>query len=776
MTQRARLGVLLLVLPACLAQAQEHVRPQSDIRTRRILVRVPPLDLHGRAWDRMPARVRIDEPVDPASIRIIRVDGATGQTSTGAVPFRFDTTSAPLFMSHYWPDDGRHGGTLVWQHEQHGTEATTYAVTFDAWHLGAGVAPRAWIGDGDIEYVRRGAFPQVLMIRPFGFDWDGDGKTDVLVGDELGYVTLYRNIGTKAQPEFGLGEPLMADGKPVKVEWCAAPVVVDWNGDGLPDLLVSQEPQGVVRYYQNIGTREHPSLTDRGLVQADGTVLKPPYLPVPEMPPGIFGDKYGGIPEAVDWDGDGRLSLLMGTYITGEVYLYRNVGRNSDGTPKLHFEGALQADGKDLDVIWNSTPSAADLNGDGKLELVSGSFGMSPTGGGRPDLSRLHYYVRSGTALHEVPFPFDEPESAAMAKLAAAGGAPLSTALADVNGDGLVDLLVGTGSGTVAYFQNVGSRTEPRFHFVGALQGSWVPNRWNFDSIVDFHGTGQPTLLEGGYGTHVEIAYGRPSFRQRVEIKTVSGKSIGRAAVHGDEFGNAQMYDFDGDGKPDLVFGTVDGRVLLYRNVGTRREPRFADAETMTMASGEPLVAGFGAATKVTDFTVLQGNRAIPAAADFNGDGKTDLIVGNAMGEVLYFENVGDNTHPRFAPAKKLLSLPGRVFLTTTDWDGDGLPDLVVASSGGKAGEQVLILRHVADRSRAAFLPPQKVLAQSAIPYPVPAAIDWDHDGDKDLLIASSYGFVYLFDGSFVEHGYAEGEIVRSEQSAQQRPKGKQTR
>ncbi|MGB7188698.1 MAG: hypothetical protein WBD10_01050, partial [Acidobacteriaceae bacterium] len=44
-----------------------------------------------------------------------------------------------------------------------------------------------------------------------------------------------------------------------------------------------------------------------------------------------------------------------------------------------------------------------------------------------------------------------------------------------------------------------------------------------------------------------------------------------------------------------------------------------------------------------------------------------------------------------------------------------------------------------------------------------PAAVDWDRDGDKDLLVASSYGFVYLFDGSFISHGYAEAQVVRSE-------------
>ena len=81
---------------------------------------------------------------------------------------------------------------------------------------------------------------------------------------------------------------------------------------------------------------------------------------------------------------------------------------------------------------------------------------------------------------------------------------------------------------------------------MGTWDGDWVALRWNFDSIVNFYGDGKPALLEGGYGAVAELSTGA-SFGVQIELKSVSGKSIGKAVAHGDEFGNAQMYEFDGD-------------------------------------------------------------------------------------------------------------------------------------------------------------------------------------------------------------------------------------
>jgi hypothetical protein len=140
----------------------------------------------------------------------------------------------------------------------------------------------------------------------FAADWDGNGTMDLLVGNVLGEIYFIPNEGRQQKFRFGAPIRLQAEGKSIQVDGDAAAIAADWDSDGLLDLLVGSA-EGRVVWYRNVGRPGQPQL------QAARTLIGP-------SPIGWSDDSQRGPGEwglrtkicAVDWDGDGRLDLLVG--------------------------------------------------------------------------------------------------------------------------------------------------------------------------------------------------------------------------------------------------------------------------------------------------------------------------------------------------------------------------------------------------------------------------------------------------------------------------------
>jgi len=166
------------------------------------------------------------------------------------------------------------------------------------------------------------------LATPVGFDWDGDGDTDIICGNTAGYIGFIENLSGKGveQPKWAAPVRLEAAGKvirpmaggngsiqgPCEAKWgYTTQTVADWDGDGLPDLLLNSI-LGKVMWYQNIGTRQKPLLAAAQSVEVEWNGLQPVLAYGWLRPEGkALLTQWRTTPVAVDWNKDGLTDLIM---------------------------------------------------------------------------------------------------------------------------------------------------------------------------------------------------------------------------------------------------------------------------------------------------------------------------------------------------------------------------------------------------------------------------------------------------------------------------------
>lgn len=521
--------------------------------------------------------------------------------------------------------------------------------------------------------------------------------------------------------------------------------------------------------------------------------------------PGLTVDLGVGLwawPLPMDFDGDGRLDLVVncpdkpsnGTYFfeatadsaktampVFKAGVRLSLGLQNvtvsyvEGQPKVLSPGAIYPDflqaglshGQKLPLSANVHPNkvranmwkVVDFNGDGLNDLAIGVGDWTDYGWdngydaqGRWTRGPLRGFVyialNQGTnaqPVYATPFKLMTGERALETF-----GWP-SPNFADFDGDGDLDVLCGEFLDGFTYYENIGTRPQPRYAAGRRLtlppgaEALALPSAWKATrEAASLPGSPRPLTMDLEMITPVAI-------------------------------------DWNKDGHLDLVVGDEDGRVAFVENTGkftTDHTPLFLPPRYFQQEAAE---LKFGAL-------------ATPFGFDWDGDGDMDILSGSTAGTIGWFENLSGAgvAKPKFAAPKHLTvnDQPLRIMagengsiqgpaeakwgyttFTVADWDGDGRPDLVVNSILG----DVVWYRNIGSRQAPALAPAQPIEVEWTSPQPAlawgwrkpagkalltqwrttPVAVDWNHDGLIDLVMLDHEGYL-----AFFERAQRDGKLV----------------
>ena len=594
----------------------------------------------------------------------------------------------------------------------------------------------------------------------------------------------------------------------------AWPLPVDYDHDGDMDLVVAcpDKPYNGTYFFENPDGSSFPifrpgARISRGVsnvrishVEGEARVLgdrvefhnfhragldqsRPLSVPTTiHVPVGPHGNKVRANQwHQVDYDNDGRLDLLVGVGdwshygwddafdrtgkwthgpLHGFVYLLRNQSTNDH--PEYEPAKKLLAAGNAIDVYGWPSPNLADFDGDGDLDLVCGEF-----------LDKFSYFENQGTR--------EQPRFAGPRRLQHAGR-PITMDLQmiipsaiDWDQDGDVDLVVGDEDGRVALVENRGHVVDgvpdfspPRYFQQEAqlLKFGALATPYGFD----WDGDGDDDLLCGntaGYiGWFENLGIGENGLPRwaKSELLKAGGQIIRiQAGPNGSIQGPCEAKwgyttltagDWDHDGLPDLVVNSIWGKVLWYRNIGTRTKPTLAAAQSVTVDwPSSPPKPAWTWWEPEGDELVTQW-RTTPVIVDMNSDGLHDLVMLDHEGYLCLFERIRKNGELVLSPGQRAFvdqegnairlnsrnaGGSGRRKLAVVDWDGDGVLDVLVNSSS-------------ADLLRCTQVVEKKYTLQSAGPLAKrniaghtssPTVVDFDQNGIPDLLVGAEDGHFY---------------------------------
>lgn len=381
------------------------------------------------------------------------------------------------------------------------------------------------------------------------FDQDNDGDKDLILGDlSFDVINFLTNGGSCQEAWITQQDPLFPSyNVSAGVATFPAAFYTDVTNDGKPDLLVApnsetaSEDVNAFWLYENTGTNGQ-------------SVFE--YQQSNFLIDGMIDVGSGARPVFVDYNADGLMDIVVGSGSRYKpfgakdprLFLFENQGTANAPRWVLVNDDYLGMN-QYSQASFNFAPVFGDLDADGDQDVLVGEqngklfYAENTAGPGQPLQFANFVYNWQGIAVGQTSAPF----------------------IADVNRDGLPDLLIGEYNGNINYFPNTGTPEQPSFNG----DPSQAPNNFFFGSV--------DTRIQG-------YSYGHSS---------------------------PCLLDFNGQYK--LYAGSTDGRIEVYDNIDGNLGGVFG-VETLQFGN------------------LRLGNRTHIDFADVNNDGWLDALAGNYRG------------------------------------------------------------------------------------------------------------------------------------------------
>lgn len=461
------------------------------------------------------------------------------------------------------------------------------------------------------------------------------------------------------------------------------PIPVYYDNDGLMDIIMScpDTPYKGLYLYKNIGTKDQPlfnvpvKLSDKAFqntkvsyIKGKLAVLKPGIecanfveklfanerkISVDNLPDKDLKKVRSNMWSYVDYDNDGDQDIIVGI----------------DDWSEYGWDNAYDKNGN-----WTNGPLR------GFVYLLENQNGK---------------YINRGKVFSE-------------GKPIETYGAP-GVNMADFNGDGKPDIICGEFLDKLSWFRNIGTISNPKFskgRFLLDEKGDTI--RLHTEMItpvaVDFDKDGKIDLLVGDEDGRVafikntgKIKNNMPVFKSPVYLKQKADDlKFGALAT-------PCSVDWDGDGKDDILCGNSSGEICYIKNLNGKNPPQW-DAPVLLKANGNDIRIMAGKNGSIQGPAEAKWGYTTLSVADWDNDGKKDIIVNSIFGDIIWYKNTGDllnlegpykvrvaweNEQPLkplwnwWNPGKTDLVTQWRTTPVAIDWNKDGLMDLIVLDTEG---------------------------------------------------------------------------------------------